>query len=134
MGHRPSAWMTELVEGVAGCMEAHSPMGALGWRSHAEEELVELVVYPTPVELVGGAHDGTIVLPGFSLDVQALQAVFERVTALSWHAQDVGPDDEDGPHLSLEGTYQGHAVWLRVLAEAPDDEAPGLQLDTSASP
>ena len=34
MGHRPSAWMTELVEGVAGCMEAHSPMGALGWRYH----------------------------------------------------------------------------------------------------
>ena len=39
MGHRPSAWMTELVEGVAGCMEAHSPMGALGWRYH-EEDLV----------------------------------------------------------------------------------------------
>jgi hypothetical protein len=55
--------MTELVEGVAGCMEAHSPMGALGWRYH-EEALVELVVYPTPVELVGGEHDGTIVIPG----------------------------------------------------------------------
>ena len=133
MGHRPSAWMTELIEGVAGCMEAHSPMGALGWRYHEDEELVELVVYPTPVELVGGEHDGTIVIPGFSLDVQALQAVFERVTALYWHAQDVGPDDDDGPHLSLEGTYQGHAVWLRVLAEAPDDEEPGLKLDTSAS-
>jgi hypothetical protein len=113
-------------------MEAHSPMGALGWRYH-EEDLVELVVYPTPVELVGGEQDGTIVIPGFSLDVQALQAVFERVTALDWHAQDVGPDDEDGPHISLEGTYQGHAVWLRVLAEAPDDEEPGLKLDTSAS-
>jgi hypothetical protein len=124
MGHRPAAWMTELVEGVAGCLEAHSPMGALGWRYHAEEELVALV---------GGEHDGAIVIPGFSLDVQALQAVFERVTALSWHAQDVGPDDDDGPHISLEGTYQGHAVWLRVLAEAPDDEEPGLQLDTSAS-
>jgi len=48
MGQRPSAWLTALVEDVAGCMEAHSPMGALGWRSHAEEELVELVVYPTP--------------------------------------------------------------------------------------
>jgi len=133
MGHHPSAWMTELVEGVAGCMEAHSPMGPLGWRYHEDEELVELVIYPTPVELVGGEHDGTIVIPGFSLDVQALQAVFERVTALDWHAQDVGPDDDDGPHISLEGTYQGHAVWLRVLAEAPDDEEPGLQLDTSAS-
>jgi hypothetical protein len=62
MGHHPSAWMTELVEGVADCMEAHSPMGPLGWRYHEDEELVELVIYPTPVELVGGAHDGTIVI------------------------------------------------------------------------
>jgi hypothetical protein len=134
MGRHPSAWMTELVEGVAGCMEAHSPIGELGWRYHEDEELLELMVYPTPVKLVGGEHDGAIVMPGFSLDVLALQAVFERVTALHWHAQDFGPDDEDGPHLSLEGTYQGHPVWLRVLAEAPDDEEPGLELDPSASP
>jgi hypothetical protein len=134
MGHRLSAWMTDLVETVAGCMEAHSPMGAVGWRYQEEDELVELVVYPTPVALVGGEYDGVIVMPGFSLDVQALQAVFERVTDLHWHAQGFGPDDEDGPHFSLEGTYQGHLVWLRVLAQAPDDEAPGLQLDTSASP
>ena len=73
-------------------------------------------------------------LPGFSLDVQALQTVFERVTALHWYAQGVGPDDEDGPHFSLEGTFQGHLVWLRVLAEALADEEPGLKLDTSASP
>ena len=65
MGRRPSAWMTELVEAVAGCMEAHSPMGALGWRYQEEDELAELVVYPTPVALVGGEHDGAIVLPGF---------------------------------------------------------------------
>ena len=134
MGHRPSAWLTVLVEAVADCMEAHSPMGALGWRYHEDDECVELVVYPTPVELVGGVHHGAIVRPGFSLDMQALQAVFEHVTDLHWHAQGFGPDDADGPHLSLEGTYQGHLVWLRVLAEAPDDDAPGLHLDTSASP
>ena len=134
MAQRPSAWMTALVEDVAGCMEAHSAMGEIGWRYHEEDDLATLVVYATPMELVGGEHDGAIVLPGFSLDVQALQDVFERVTALQWHAQGFGPGDEDGPHLSIEGTYQGHQVWLRVLAEAPDDEEPGLQLDTSASP
>jgi hypothetical protein len=66
MRHRPSAWMTELVEAVAGCMEAHSAMGAMGWRYREEDDLVELVVYATPVELVGGEHDGTIVIPGFT--------------------------------------------------------------------
>jgi hypothetical protein len=43
--------MTELVEAVAGCMEAHNPMGVLGWRYHDDGELEELV---------GGAHDGTV--------------------------------------------------------------------------
>jgi hypothetical protein len=133
MRHHPSAWITELVEAVAGCIEAHSAMGAMGWRYHEEDDLVELVVYATPVELVGGEHDGTIVIPGFTLDVQALQAVFERVTDLYWNAQGLGPGDNGGPHISIEGPYRGHHVWLRVLAEAPDDEEPGLKLDTSAS-
>jgi hypothetical protein len=115
-------------------MEARSVMGAMGWRYLEDDALVELVVYATPVELVAGAYDGAIVMPGFSLDVQAFQEVFERVIALQWHAQGFGPGDEDGPHLSIEGTYQGHHVWRRVLAEAPDDAEPGLQLDTSASP
>jgi hypothetical protein len=42
--------------------------------------------------------------------------------------------EQTGQHISIEGTYQGHLVWLRVLAEAPDDEEPGLTLDTSDSP
>jgi hypothetical protein len=126
--------MTELVEAIAGCMEAHSAMGKMGWRYHEEDDVAALVVYATPVELVGGEHDGAIVIPGFSLDVQALQGVFERVTDLHWNAQGLGPGDEDGPHISIEGVYQGHHVWLQVLAEAPEDEEPGLKLDTSASP
>ena len=134
MGHHPSAWMTALVEGVADCLEAHSPLGGLGWRYQEEEELLALLVYPTPVQLVGGEEDGAIVMPGFSLDVLALSAVFERVTALSWQAHAWGPDDADGPHLSLEGTYHGHAVWLRVLAEAPADEQPELARGPSPSP
>ncbi len=134
MQHQPSAWLPVLVEAVADCMEAQSPMGPIGWRYYEENEHLELLVYATPVALVGGEHDGAIVVPGFSLDVQALQALFERVTALRWQAHGFGPDDEDGPHLSLEGTYQGHNVWLRVLAEAPEDEEPGLTLDTAVSP
>jgi hypothetical protein len=64
--------MAALVDVVAACLEAHSPMGPLGFRYLEEEALGELVVYPTPVELVGGAADGTVVVPGFSLDLQAL--------------------------------------------------------------
>jgi hypothetical protein len=125
--------MAALVDVVAECFDAHSPMGPLGFRYLEEEALGELVVYPTPVELIGGAADGTVVIPGFSLDLQALLAAFERVTGLQWCAHGFGPHDPEGPCVSLEGIYQGHPVWLRMLAEPPEDEAPGLQLDTSAS-
>jgi hypothetical protein len=133
MAQQPPAWMAALVDMVADCLETHSPMGPLGFRYLEEEALGELVVYPTPVELIGGAADGTVVIPGFSLDLQALLAVFERVTGLQWCAHGFGPHDPEGPCVSLEGIYQGHPVWLRMLAEPPEDEAPGLQLDTSAS-
>ena len=68
MGHRPSAWLTELVEGVAGCMEAHSPMGALGWRYHEMRKPWNSSSIPHSSNSSGGEHDGTIVVPGFSLD------------------------------------------------------------------
>ncbi len=133
MADSPSVWMTELVEAVADCMESHSAAGPVGWRYHEEDDLVDLVIYATPVELLGGEYDGTIVLPGFSLDVQALQNLFERVTALNWKAQGLGPHDDVGPCLSVEGVYRGHLIWLRVLAEAPEDEEPGLEIDPSES-
>jgi hypothetical protein len=125
--------MDALVDVVAACLDAHSPMGPLGFRYREEDERGEPVVYPTPVELVGGAADGTVVVPSFSLDLYTLLAAFERMMALQWCAHGCGPYDPEGPGISLEGLYQGHPVWLRVLAEPPEDEEPGLQLDTSAS-
>lgn len=87
MAHRPSEWINKIAEAVASCMEAHSPMGAMGWQYDEDDEILELVVYPTPVELAGGIDDGGVVIPGFPLDLQALQDVFERVTDLQWNAQ-----------------------------------------------
>ena len=133
MTNSPSEWMNDLVEAVADCMESHSAAGPVGWRYYEEDDHVTLVVYATPGELLGGEYDGTIVLPGFSLDGQALQSLFEAVASLNWKAQGLGPHDDEGPCLSIEGVYHGHAIWLRVLAEAPEDEESGLEIDTSES-
>jgi hypothetical protein len=134
MAKSPSAWLPDFVEAVGDCMEAQSTTtGPVGWRYH-EEDLVDLVIDATPMERLGGEYDGTIVLPGFSLDVQVFQRLFERATVLNWYAQGLGPKDHEDACISIEGVYCGHAMWLWVLAEAPEDEEPGLQLDTSASP
>lgn len=133
MAVHPPSWLETLVDIVANCIEAHNAMGSLEYRYSLDEDLTELIVYPAPVELVGGAVDGAIVVPGFSLDVLALQSVFEPVEAVSWQAHGLGPHDLEGPHLSVEGRYQGHAVWLQVLAEPPQETEPGLRLDTSGT-
>ena len=70
-------------------------------------------------------------LPGFSLDVQTLLSAFQEVEAVYWNSQGMGPYDDEGPRISIEGIYQGHDVWLRILAEPPEDEEPGMELDVS---
>jgi hypothetical protein len=83
----------------------------------------------TPGEIVGGAQDGAVIVPGFSLDMQGLISAFEKVAVFHWRSQSFGPHDNLGPHVSIEGVYQGHEVWLQVLAEAPEDEEPGFKVD-----
>ena len=125
------AWMEALIDVVSGCMEVHHVMGPLGFRWSEDDQFWEITVYPTPIELVGGAADGELVPPGFSLRLQELWSSFEEVTDVNWCAYDFGPHDPDGPHISIEGVYQGHHLYLRVLSEALNDEEPGLRLDTT---
>ena len=127
----PPPWVEALLDLVATCIEPHVPMGSLGYWTSTEEDLFEVVVYPTPVEFVGGAVDGGVGIPGFSLEVHTLQAGFERVDGIDWQAHSFGDHDLDGHHISITGIFQGQEVWLRVLAEPPDDVEPGLLLDTS---
>lgn len=63
------AWLDDLLGAVANCVKADSPMGPLGLRYLEEEGFWEIWIYPTPVELVGGRHDGEIVALGFSFDL-----------------------------------------------------------------
>ena len=63
----PLVWLHRLVEAVAGCMEAGSPMGPLGYRYGEDDGMWQIDLYPTPVELIGGAADGEVMAPGFCL-------------------------------------------------------------------
>ncbi len=103
------------------------------WLNEADE-FWEVTVHSTPVELVGGAVDGEIVYPLFSLDLLGLSSCFDEVTDFRWHAHDLSPQASDGPHLTVEGVYQGHSVWLRVLSEPPEDEEPDLKLEVGPKP
>ena len=127
----PSDWLDSLVELAASCMEAHSGLGTVGYRSTEEADLTEVLVYPTPVELVGGEEDGALVVSGFTLDIQTLTSAFEQVIAIYWYSRSLGLYDFPGANVSIEGRYQGHSVWMQILADPPEDEQPGMKLDTT---
>jgi hypothetical protein len=125
-------WLYALAESVTEHITFDSAAGALGIRWRDEDGVWELVIYPTPVELVGGAEDGAVVAPGLSLDLEGLRTEFEQILACSW--QSLGFPDDEGPHVLIEGVYRGHDVIVQVLAYAPDDEEPGMKLDVSPRP
>ena len=56
-------------------------------------------------------------------------SAFEELADVNWCSQSFGPNDNRGPRISIEGVYQGHDVYLEVLAEAPEDEGPGFKVD-----
>ena len=101
-------WLDRLLETVADCTVADSPMGPLAYRYGEDEGFWEINVYPTPVELVGGAVDGEVVAPGFTLDIEELRAAFDRIVELVWHS--MGFPHDEGPRLVVEGVYQGRQV------------------------
>lgn len=125
-------WSECLINEVAACIEADSPMGPLGYRYVVEGDFVTVKVYPTPVELVGGPDDGGCVDSDFHLDLGELAKAFDSVGHFSWNA--LGLTNEDGPQVSIEGTFRGQAVFLQLLARAPDDEEPGLKLNATRLP
>jgi hypothetical protein len=121
-----SDFLESLFDAIAAGLTPESPMGPLGFRWREEEDFWEIDAYPTPVELIGGATDGAVVTPGFSLDLEQLRSAFDQVEDLGWNA--LGWPDGDGPFIWLEGVYQGHDIFLRVLSEAPEGEEPGAKL------
>jgi hypothetical protein len=122
-------WLESLVEVIGSAMESHAP-GPMGLRYREEDGEWDVLVYPLPVELIGGAHDGEVVAPTFSLDVEHVRAAFTRVDDLTWTAHAVEDEDET-PCVSFEGEYDGRDVWLRVLAYPPEDEEPETKIDTN---
>ena len=130
---KPPAWLEALFDELMNSLEAHNP-GTFGYRygDGDQDNGWEILFYPTPVELHGGEDDGAWVAPGFSLDVKAVCDAFDGVDSLYWTAHPFGPWDQDNPSMVIEGRYRDHAVSVRILAYAPEDEPPGLTLTLPA--
>ena len=79
-------------------------------------------------EIPGVTLDSAGNITSYDIETQC-RAVFENVAACGWNA--FGSGDPEGPYVYVEGTFKGRELYLRVLAEAPDDEEPSLKLDAT---
>jgi hypothetical protein len=126
-------WMQPLLEAIAASMSAHGPESPLGLRYRQLDDVWDLLVYPMPVEMVGGAHDGGRASPGFSLDLEALHFAIDRITSVEWDAHGCLPDnDGHGPCIAIRGNFAGRQIWLRILADAPADVEAAVKVDTTS--
>jgi len=119
-------WLDLLFDDVGACIRADSPMDSLSIEHHEEAGVWEVDIFPTAVELVGGAEDGAVVTPLFSVDLEQLRLAFDHVDDFGWNA--FGWHDGDGPFVWVEGAHLGRPLFLRVMAEDPRGEEPPTKL------
>ena len=124
MEQRPPNWLAKLANQVASEMtgvDILSPIGCHYFRNEGPAEQWEISLFAARTEIVGGQRDGVETLSRFTLDLKSIACIFSEVKRFHWQGLPFGSESEDevGPHISIEGTFEGHSVWLRILASAP---------------
>ena len=117
----PPKWLAELVDRVSEQIYAVDVLAPLGCHFYRNKTLNqwEVTLFASRTATIGGKQDGRVTASRFNVDLRRLLQVFPDSVECHWQALSLGPDDQLGPHLSIEGEYKGHLFWLRVLAVAP---------------
>ena len=121
---QPSQWLNDFVTQVTASMtmlnepveySCHVYCSEL---PHSEVEW-EVTLFAEP-QTLGGRLEHYPVQPAMSVDVVSVMTVFDSLDSCRWQSETIALDDELGPHVSVEGTYRGHRIWLRLLSRAPE--------------
>ena len=109
------AWFTELSDRIAECATWDDPIADFTFRGYKESEYWMMIVYPDPVEVVGGVDDGAVFVPTFELDLLEIIGMFDDPYYLSLCAPEREPSDRE--LIQFGGCYQGHYVRVAVFAQ-----------------
>ena len=71
-------WLDSLLDDLGTCISAESPMAGLSLLHREEDGFWEVDVFPDAIELVGGANDGAVVNPLFSIDLERFRLLFRK--------------------------------------------------------
>ncbi|HET6880765.1 MAG TPA: hypothetical protein VFI31_11460 [Pirellulales bacterium] len=116
----------ELYDHVRQCVGSRSPVGPLACRWSTDFGFVDLQIFPTPLELVGGPQDGAVVDPDVDFDLLCIQEVFDSLDGIGWT---LDGEQREFHYVCFRGTYHGHDVWITVFAGAPSGEKPTMKSD-----
>jgi len=104
-----------------------APLGCHFFHNSSRNEW-EVTLFASNTEIVGGEWDGVLAPSKFCFNILNLGEIFEEVESIFWQALPVDYDDQLGCHISIEGKYEGERVWVRVLAEAPEEFEAGRRM------
>lgn len=100
-------------------MDPADLMSPIGCHYYFGDGQWEVTLFASNTEIVGGVKDGSLRVSRFCVNLKKVVGLFSEVHELTWQSHSLAKDDELGAHLSLEGTYAGEPVWLRILAAPP---------------
>ena len=130
----PPRWIERLANLISEEFRSSDLLAPIGCHFHHHDDGVdrpqwEVTLFVSNTEFFGGPHDGKLAVARYMLDLKKVFAVFESVDSFYWQAQSMADDDQIGPHIGLEGEFEGHSVWLRVTSEPPTQFGAGRSVD-----
>ncbi len=128
-------WVHDLADHASAAITGYDMIAPMGchWHHNATVDQWEVTIFVAATEVLGGPLDGQKSWSPFSLDLQSLQQAFATIESFHWQSLQLGPDDDLGPHVSIEGTFGGHRVWLRVAAKASNRFGVGRVIDSQSA-
>ena len=116
-------WINRFTNLITRSLHAAEPLAPVGCHVHLNEEADqpqwEVTLFVASTEILGGPRDGHVELSRFTLDLLDLLLVFDSTDKFYWQAQPIAEDDDLGPHIGVEGQFEGESVWLRMTSEPP---------------
>lgn len=116
----------ELYDHVRQCVGSRAPMGPLACRWSTDYGFVDLQIFPTPIELVGGPQDGAVIDPDVDFDLLGIMEAFDRIDGIGWT---LDGEDREYHYVCFRGGYRGYDVWVTIFAGAPAGEKPTMKSD-----
>ena len=117
------AWLKAFMKALWPSLASGGPIPRLGIRYQEDHGYWEISVYPVDEEGDLDEGEGSVESRGFAWDIEELRSVFDSINRSGWYA--VCSGGTESPYLWIEGDYQNHDVFLRLLPGKPDHIEPG---------